>query len=180
MICAPVGWWEGVASEEAAGREGGRAEPGKGCPTGETRELARAERAAALEDARRRWQQAPPRASLDEIVDAVDAALGPGRARAITDLAASKEAGLGAERTGAARGARWQRRGRRGREVLVPGAAKPVRLERDYLVCSSRGASLFLPRQAFSPLDEARGLVPGSLNPRLLEGVARLGSRQPP
>lgn len=32
---------------------------------------------------------------------------------------------------------------------------------------------------AFSPLDEALGLVPGNLSPHLLEGVVRLGSRMP-
>ena len=32
---------------------------------------------------------------------------------------------------------------------------------------------------AFPPLDEALGLVPGSLSPQLLEGVVRLGSSMP-
>jgi len=114
--------------------------------TEETRAMARAALAATVEDALRRWQQAHPRASGDELVDAVDEALGPVRARYVTDLAASEEAGLGEARTCAACGGRLQRRGRRSREVLAPGAAEPLRLERDYLVCSSCGASLSPPR----------------------------------
>ncbi len=118
----------------------------QGRTTEEAREIARAELAATVEDALRRWQQTHPRATLDEIVDAVDEALGPVRARYVTDLAASEEAALGEDRTCAGCGGRLQRRGRRARELLVPGAAQPLRLERDFLVCSSCGASLSPPR----------------------------------
>jgi hypothetical protein len=110
--------------------------------TEQARETARGELAAVVEDALVAWRRAHPLATLDEIVDAVDAELGPLRARYVADLA--QEAAEG-DRVCARCGGRLRQRGRRTREVLLPGQARPLRLERDYLVCSSCGAGVFPP-----------------------------------
>lgn len=109
------------------------------------REQARGELAATVEDGLRRWQAAHPRATLDEIVGAVDEALRPLRARYVADLAAAEDTAVASERRCAECGGTLQQRGRRARAVLIPRDAAPVRLERTRLVCSSCGASLSPP-----------------------------------
>jgi hypothetical protein len=113
--------------------------------TEQGRERAREELAATVEDGLRRWQAAHPRATLDEIVGAVDEALRPVRARYVRELAAAEEAAATSERTCTACGGTLQQRGRRARTVLVPQDPAPLRLERARLGCSSCGTSLFPP-----------------------------------
>jgi hypothetical protein len=98
--------------------------------------------AALVEDALVRWRRVHPVATIDEIMDAVDGELGRLRARYLADLAEGTDTG---ERACAQCGGRLEQRGRRAREVLLPGQAAPLRLERDYLVCSSCGAGVFPP-----------------------------------
>lgn len=112
----------------------------------QAREIARAELAATVEGALQRWQGEHPRATLDEIVAAVDEALRPLRARYVTDLAAQEEGAATGDRRCPECGGPLQQRGRRTRTVLVPRDPVPVRLERARLVCSSCGMSLSPPR----------------------------------
>jgi len=113
--------------------------------TEQSRSIAQAELAEVAQAALRQWQQEHPRATLDEIVAAVDDVLAPLRARYIEELAQAEETALLAERTCPECGGRLQQRGRATREVLVPGQAQPTRLERAQLVCSSCGTSLSPP-----------------------------------
>lgn len=111
------------------------------------REVARGELAAVIEERLVAWRREHPRATLDEIVAAVDAELGRLRVRYLEDLATAGEAEAAAEgeRTCAQCGGRLQQRGRHTRDVLVPKQAQALRLERPYLVCSSCGAGVFPP-----------------------------------
>jgi hypothetical protein len=108
------------------------------------RGVARAELAAVVEGALADWGRAHPQASLDEIVDAVDAELGRLRTRYIEDLAMGG-AVVGAPPRCERCGGPLQQRGQRPREVLVPGQAAPVRVRRPYLVCPSCGTGVFPP-----------------------------------
>jgi|GEM_PF-1484782 len=122
------------------------------------RAVARVELEAVVGEALRAWQREHPRATLDEIVAAVDTALLPVRRRAlrgrayIGDLAAAEEAAVLAGQRCPECGEGMQQRAdaRRAavhvREVLAPGQAPAVRLERLETVCSSCGRSLFPPR----------------------------------
>mgnify|MGYP001212188347 CR=1 FL=1 len=109
------------------------------------REVAGAELGAVVGEALRRWQREHPRATFDEIVAAVDAALLPVRAQYISELAAAEEAELVAAQRCPACGGPVQRRGRRARAVLLPGQHAALRLERTQVACSSCGRSLFPP-----------------------------------
>lgn len=110
------------------------------------RAAARAELAGAIDGALTAWERGHPRATLDELVDAVDGELARLRTRYLEDLAA----------TAAADEARWPacprcggelvRRGRRRRAVLIPKQGVAVSLERPYGVCPSCGTGLFPPR----------------------------------
>lgn len=110
------------------------------------RAVARVELEAVVGEALRAWQREHPRATLDEIVAAVDTALLPVRTAYIGDLAAAEEAVVTAEQRCPECGQAMQQRGRHGREVLVPGQAPTLKLERTESVCSSCGRSLFPPR----------------------------------
>lgn len=114
--------------------------------TEQARSIAQAELAEVAQAALRQWQQEHPRATLDETVAAVDAALAPVRTQYIQELAQAEEAALLAERRCPECGGRLQQRGRATREILIPGQAQPTRLERAQLVCSSCGTSLSPPR----------------------------------
>jgi hypothetical protein len=117
------------------------------------------------------WRREHPRATLAELETAAEGALEIARARLLGELAREQEA-AGAAGAGPHCGAAPVRRGRKQRAVLVAQRAAPLRLERAYWRCSSCGTSLF-------PLDEALGLVPGELGPRVLEGAVRLAARMP-
>lgn len=108
----------------------------------------RGELAGAIEQALGGWRRAHPRATLDEIVAAVDAALVGVRRRYVEDLAHATpaEAAGTAPAVCPACGGGMVRRGRRRREVLVPGQRAPVRLERAYQVCPTCGWGAFPPR----------------------------------
>jgi predicted RNA-binding Zn-ribbon protein involved in translation (DUF1610 family) len=112
----------------------------------QTRAIAQGELGELAQEALRRWQQEHPRATLDEIVAAVDTVLAPMRAQYIHDLAQAQEAALLVERRCPECGGQFQQRGRATREVLIPGQGQATRLERAHLVCSSCGTSLFPPR----------------------------------
>jgi len=109
------------------------------------RAVARVELDAVVGESLRAWQQAHPRATLDEIVAAVDTALLPVRSAYIGDLASAEEAATAEQRCPECGGA-MQQRGRHVREVLVPGQAPALQLARTERVCSSCGRSLFPPR----------------------------------
>jgi len=64
----------------------------------------------------------------------------------ISELATAEEAAVTAAQRCPECGAGMQQRGRHVREVLVPGQAPALRLERTETVCSSCGRSLFPPR----------------------------------
>ncbi len=108
----------------------------------------RGEAAAGIEQALGSWRQAHPRATLDEIVAAVDTELARVRRQYIEDLAHATppETGTAERAICPACGDRMGRRGQRKREVLVPGHGAPVRLERTYQVCPTCGLGLFPPR----------------------------------
>lgn len=92
------------------------------------------------------WRRAHPRATLTEIELAVEAAVGKLQGRLVEDLANGVGREEPAARPACAQcGGRLVRRGRRKRGVLVARRAEPLRLEREYLVCSSCGAGLFPP-----------------------------------
>ncbi len=110
------------------------------------RAVARVELEAVVGEALRAWQQEHPRATLDEIVAAVDTALLPVRSAYIGELAAAEEAAVTAEQRCPECGKGMQQRGRHRREVLIPGQASAIKLERTQSVCSSCGRSLFPPR----------------------------------
>lgn len=110
------------------------------------RAIARVELEAVVGEALRAWQREHPRATLDEIVAAVDTALVPVRTAYIGDLAAAEEAAVTAGQRCPECGAAMQQRGRHVRTVLIPGQAPALRLERTETVCSSCGRSLFPPR----------------------------------
>lgn len=99
------------------------------------RAAARVELEAVVGRALRAWQREHPRTTLDEIVAAVDTALLPVRTAYIGDLAAAEEATGAAERHCPECGKAMQQRGRHVREVLVPGQAPALRLERTETVC---------------------------------------------
>jgi len=95
------------------------------------------------------WQRAHPVATLTEIELAVEAVTAKLQARLITDMAQD----MGEVVTAAVEqpdcpncGARLKRRGRRERWVLVAHQPQPLRLEREYFVCSACGAGLSPPR----------------------------------
>jgi len=96
------------------------------------RAVARVELEAVVGEALRAWQREHPRATLDEIVAAVDTALLPVRRRAlrgrayIGDLAAAEEAAVLAGQRCPECGEGMQQRGRHVREVLAPGQAPAV------------------------------------------------------
>ena len=98
------------------------------------------------------WRAAHPRATMTEIEAAVGEATRRLQAQYLRDLvAASPSADLTVLAPGArppcpACGGRLQARGQHAREVLTPGQAAPVRIERSYAVCSACGAGLFPPR----------------------------------
>jgi uncharacterized protein (UPF0212 family) len=122
--------WSAVMAEERAGDEW-------------------AATSRAVGEEMRAWQRAHPVATLTEIEEAVEAATAKLQARLIADLAQD----MGAAVTAAADrpvcpacGARLQRRGKRGRSVVVAHQPQPVRLERDYFVCPACGAGLSPPR----------------------------------
>ncbi|MGI8914783.1 MAG: hypothetical protein ACR2JY_13555 [Chloroflexota bacterium] len=110
------------------------------------RAMAQVELEAVVGEALRTWQQEHPRATLDEIVATVDTALLPVRTAYIGELAAAEEAAVMAEQRCPECGKGMQQRGRHLREVLVPGQAPALRLERTETVCPSCGRSLFPPR----------------------------------
>jgi hypothetical protein len=110
------------------------------------RAVARVELEAVVGEALRAWQREHSRATLDEIVAAVDTALLPVRSAYIGDLASAEEAAVTAEQRCPECGGAMQLRGRHVREVLIPGQAPAVRLARTEAVCSSCGRSLFPPR----------------------------------
>lgn len=115
------------------------------------------------------WRRAHPRATLTEIEQEVEAAT-RGLTRWLVEELAGEETAGREERPQCPRcRTAMERRGHRVREVLVAHQPQAVRLERAAFVCPACHAGL-------SPLDEALGLVPGSLSPQLLEGVVRLGS----
>jgi len=113
--------------------------------TEQGRARAQVELDAVVGEALRSWQREHPLATLDEIVAAVDAALAPVRARYIGELAAAEEAAVATAPRCPECAAAMQRRGRHVREVLLPGQAAPLRLERTQAVCSSCGRSVFPP-----------------------------------
>ncbi|MGI8914755.1 MAG: hypothetical protein ACR2JY_13410 [Chloroflexota bacterium] len=110
------------------------------------RAVARVELEAVVGEALRVWQHEHPRATLDEIVAAVDTALLPVRTAYIGDLAAAEEAAVTAEQRCPECGKGMQQRGRHLREVLIPGQASAIKLDRTETVCFSCGRSLFPPR----------------------------------
>ncbi len=110
------------------------------------RAVARVELEAVVGEALRAWQREHPRATLDEIVAAADTALLPVRTAYIGELATAEEAAVTAEQRCPECGQAMQQRGRHVREVLVPGQAPALHLERTESVCSSCGRSLFPPR----------------------------------
>ncbi|MCD6033844.1 MAG: hypothetical protein K0S78_6030 [Thermomicrobiales bacterium] len=102
-----------------------------------------AERFAALEA----WRQAHPRATWVEIEAAVDAQLGPLRARVLGETAMASEAtALDGERRGCPDcGAGLHAAGTR-RRRLRSEQDEPIDLERTYARCPTCGTGLFPPR----------------------------------
>lgn len=109
-------------------------------------EAAAAAGAETAEDRVRAWRRAHPAADLDAILDAVEAEVGALRQRCLAAALGEGPAAAPSEPACPRCGGRLEHHGRRRREVLIPHQAAPVRLERDYLVCSSCGASLSPPR----------------------------------
>lgn len=102
-----------------------------------------ADRFGALAD----WRQAHPRATWDEIERAVDAQLGPLRARLIGDTVLVSDA-VGPRAAPVACpecGTPMQAAGRRRRRLTTDGDV-PIELERTYARCPACGAGLFPPR----------------------------------
>ena len=97
------------------------------------------------------WRLRHPTATLAEIEAAVDARLGPVRARMVERMAlASRAADLAGKPVGErARcpgcGAELRPRGTKTRTVVTQGGEE-LALERDWAVCPSCGAGLFPPR----------------------------------
>lgn len=93
------------------------------------------------------WRRDHPRATLAEIevaVEAVTARLQAALVAALADAATVPEAGAGQPACPEC-GAGLRRRGRRTRRVLLPHQARPLPVERDYLVCPACGAGLSPP-----------------------------------
>jgi hypothetical protein len=99
------------------------------------------------------WRQAHPRATFDEIEEAVQQEVARWQAELVAELASA-----GAEEHGATQAAEWesrplcaacglpmQRNGTRVREVLSR-QGQPIRLQRAYYVCPACGAGVFPPR----------------------------------
>lgn len=107
-----------------------------------------AEATQAVEQELTAWRRTHPRPTLTEIELAVEAATGRLQARLITDLAQGVGEAAAAEQPTVcpACGGRLERRGRRPRAVVTARQAQPLRLEREYLVCSACGAGLSPPR----------------------------------
>ncbi len=101
-----------------------------------------ADRFAALET----WRQSHPRATWDEIEQAIDAQLAPLRARLVGDtVLVSDAAGLGASPPPCpACGGPMQAAGRRRRRVRTEGDMA-IELARTYARCPACGAGLFPP-----------------------------------
>lgn len=103
------------------------------------------------------WRQEHPRASFDEIEDAVQVEVARWQAQLVANvIQGGSLAGPAVGADGdppdtapapscASCGERMQRGGRRRREVLSR-MGQPIRLERDYYVCPACGAGLFPPR----------------------------------
>lgn len=127
----------------------------------------------AVEEEVRAWRRGHPRATLTELEQMTEAATRRLQRQLLEDVAQGLAAATDEGRPACPHcGRSMLRRGRKVQEVLVAHQPQPVRLERASFVCPAGGAGL-------SPLDEALGLVPGSLSPQLLEGVVRLGSSMP-
>jgi hypothetical protein len=109
-----------------------------------------AEQIEAVVGGMRAWRAAHPRATFRQIAEAVDAELGPLRARMLAEVAAAGPAARLSEqpREGRPRCARCGGelvgRGRRRREVTTRGGV-PVALEREYGVCASCKRGVFPP-----------------------------------
>ena len=102
-----------------------------------------AERFAALDA----WRQTHPRATWDEIEQAIDAQMAPLRARLVGDtVLVSDAADLQGRRPACpACGGPMQAAGRHRRRLRTDGAAA-IELERTYARCPACGAGLFPPR----------------------------------
>lgn len=95
------------------------------------------------------WRQEHPRATFDEIEDAVQQEVARWQAQLVAELAAEGAGDrIPVETEGrpvcAACGARMHRCGTRTREVLSR-LGQPLRLERAYYVCPTCGAGVFPP-----------------------------------
>lgn len=123
------------------------------------------------------WRTAHPHATLAEIETVVRERTLAVAAHAVAGLAqASGTATVSAQPVlarpmCAACGTRLVPQGRHARDLILEGN-HPVRLEREYAVCPTRGVGLF-------PLDDELGLLPGRYSPRVREGVVRLATHLP-
>jgi hypothetical protein len=129
-------------------------------PASEWREVGGMEKPSAQDAEQMRarlqqWRQAHPRATFDEIEEAVQQEVARWQAQLVAELASegagdSGVAGAGSATAGGERpvctacGTPMQRCGRRSREVLSR-LGQPLRLERTYYVCPHCGAGVFPP-----------------------------------
>ena len=118
----------------------------------------------------RRWHEEHPNATLAEMEDAVEEQLNRLRRRLLEDRPPELEARAADRRCARCEG-RCVVRGEHQRTVLLPGG-EHLRLRRPYMVCQGCGQGRF-------PLDDALGLFPGGLSPRLHEALARLSTSLP-
>lgn len=123
------------------------------------------------------WQEAHPRATLEEIEAAVAAQWSRVQAKVVeasvrARAAPSINAQPAAERPRCLEcGHALQGRGRHRRRVQTTGN-REISVDREYAACPACGAGLF-------PLDEALGLTPCHLSPRVQRQAVRLGALLP-
>lgn len=108
--------------------------------------------AQSVEQEMATWRRAQPRATLTEIELAVEAATARLHAHLIAELVHGVGEAAAAEQPAVCPGCggRLKRRGRRVREVVTARQPQPLRLEREYFVCSACGAGY--PRAGVFPL----------------------------
>ena len=117
-----------------------------------------------------RWYQEHPDATFVEMEEAVEEQLNRLRRRLLEKFPPKSQA-RAVQRRCSGCGGRCVVRGEHERTVLLPGG-EFLRPKRPYMVCQRCGVGRF-------PLDDALGLFPGGLSPRLHEAVVRLSTSLP-
>ena len=95
----------------------------------------------------RAWRRAHPTADLAALLEAVETEVAQVRTQYLDTVLAETKAVMAEQAPQActACGGALVAHGTRQRDVLLPRRKQPLRLEREYLVCSSCGMSIFPP-----------------------------------